>query len=110
MKKEIIIVSIILLLIFIAVFAGELFTVKVSGGFGEDCEKARSIEYGEYFIQEYECIGLAGPHYNQYSLTKNSLIVSENGTKLDSCHVEFVLKDENIVKFNLCENKIAKSE
>ena len=103
LKKSLIVGTILLVLIFI----GGHFALKFFGeAFGADCEKSNSWSVGEYEIQEYKCIGWAGPYYSHLYLYKNNEELSENGKKLDSCTMRFKIRDSLYLKLDICNNRI----
>lgn len=111
MKKDLLISVAILAFIFIGGYSF-VFRIKesIKGGFGygTQCEETSIWLIGEFQIQERTCIGYAGPHFYKYDLLKKEKVLVFDVTKIDSCHVEFEF--DSVVKFNLCENKLIKSE
>lgn len=93
------------------IFIGGHFALKFFGeAFGADCEKSNSWTVGEYEIQEYKCIGWAGPYYYPLYLYKNDEELSENGKKLDSCTMHFKIRDNLYIKIDICNNRITQLE
>lgn len=74
--------------------------------FGTDCEKSKSWTVNDYKIQEYKCLGWAGPHYYPLYLYDNEKKISENGYKIDSCLIRFKPQKDLVFVFNICDNQL----
>jgi len=107
MNKGFKITLIIISIIFIGLLIGGCFAVKTFGeAFGADCEKTESWTINEYRIQEYNCLGWAGPRYYPLYLFKNGKELPSKGYRLDSCLISFNPKNDLHLKFDICEKRI----
>jgi len=86
--------------------AGYIFLKNFGEAFGEDCKKTKSWTIGEYQIQEYKCIGWAGPYYNKFYFNKNGLKTGERGYQFDSCTIRFCPRNDLCLNFNICDNQL----
>ena len=78
----------------------------IGGAFGSECEKSNSWIVGQYEIQEYKCLGWAGPNYYPLELFKNGEKITRNGLKLDSCRIHFVPRNDLYLKLNICNKQL----
>jgi hypothetical protein len=104
LKISLIVLSVLIVLITVAGYVA----LKIFGeAFGADCEKSSSWTIGQYEIQEYKCLGWAGPHYYQLHLYKDGKEIAENGYKLDSCSIRFNPTNDLYLCLNICNNKVS---
>jgi len=110
------------ILITIAIIIGVIFAFKaiavgiseslssasktIGDAYGTDCEEKRNWTIGSYKIQENECIGFAGPHYNKFDLFENNKLVEDYVSMSDSCTVNFQKRNDLVILFNLCSETI----
>jgi len=78
----------------------------ISDAYGTDCEKKQNWNIGKYKIQEYECIGFAGPHYRKFDLLENEKIIDDYVSMTDTCTINFQKQNDLIIRFNLCSETI----
>ncbi len=78
----------------------------IGDAYGIDCEEKRNWTIGKYKIQENECIGFAGPHYSKFDLFENDKLVEDYVSMSDSCIVNFQKRNDLVIRFNLCSEKI----
>jgi hypothetical protein len=103
LKKTLIVISVLLVLL----VAGGFVALRIFGeAFGTDCERTSSWTINEYKIQEYRCLGWAGPHYYPLDLYKDNKKLSEGGYKVDSCTIRFSPTNDVCLKFNTCERTV----
>jgi len=89
------------------ILVGGYFYLKILGeAFGADCEKSESWTIGEYKIQEYKCLGWAGPPYYPLDLFKNNKLIKHGGSRKDSCTIAFSAQNDLYLIFNLCNNQV----
>lgn len=100
-KITVIIISILLTLI---VLGGYIALKIFSEAFGADCEKSNNWTIGAYKIQEYKCLGWAGPHYYPADLYKNGKRIDKGKILKDSCYFRFRPEDDLYLKFNICDS------
>jgi hypothetical protein len=106
-KRTLIVISIIFATILICGY----FTLKTFGeAFGEECDKTENWTIKEYRIQEYSCLGWAGPRYYPLYLFKNGKELPSTGYRTDSCLISFNPKKDLHLKFDICENRIERFE
>lgn len=91
----------------VLVVAGGYIALRIFGeAFGTDCERSSSWTINEYKIQEYKCLGWAGPHYYPLDLYRDDKKISEGGHKIDSCTIRFIPANDVYLKFNICDNTL----
>jgi hypothetical protein len=101
LKITLIAISVLLVL----VVAGGYVTLRIFGeAFGTECERSSSWTINEYRIQEYKCLGWAGPHYYPLDLYRDDKKISEGGHKIDSCTIRFIPANDVYLKLNICDN------
>ena len=79
----------------------------IGAAYGTDCEKKQNWTVGKYKIQEYECIGFAGPHYRKFDLLENEKVIVDYVSMTDTCTVNFQKQNDLIIRFNLCSESIS---
>jgi hypothetical protein len=79
---------------------------KVGKAYGTNCDKTQKWQVGDYMIQEYSCIGFAGPHFNRLDIFKNNQLIAENIYNSDSCKIDFQQKNDLYIKINVCNNQV----
>lgn len=79
---------------------------SISEAYGTKCEKAKRWYIQEFSIQEYKCLGIAGPSFIRLKLFKNDELILTGGQKVDSCKFNFLVKRDLFLKLNLCKNEI----
>jgi len=109
--KEILIIVIIIfgigfLLVKIVSDTGKSALETLGDAYGTECEKSNSWKVGEYLIQEYDCLGWAGPHFRKFDLFENEKLVEDYVSMMDSCRVNFQKRNDLLVQFNLCSETI----
>ena len=83
------------------VLVGGYVALRVIGSaYSSECEKSESWSLKEYKIQEYKCLGWAGPPYYSIHLYKNENKIDEHGNKLDSCRIVFSPKKDLFIDLN----------
>ncbi|RYD79312.1 MAG: hypothetical protein EOP53_09845 [Sphingobacteriales bacterium] len=103
LKVALTIISVLLLVVFI----GGYFLLKIFGeAFGEHCEKFNTHRVKEYTIEEYQCIGYAGPPFHKYILKINEKEIASDGQRIDSCTFGFRKSDDIKLKLNFCQQEI----
>jgi hypothetical protein len=91
----------------VAILIGGYFALKTFGeAFGSDCDESKSWTVQEYTIQEYSCLGFAGPKYYPLDLYKNGKEIANNGFRKDSCIIKFNPKNDLYLYLNICDNSI----
>lgn len=103
LKITLIVISVLLVLV---VVGGYLALGIFAEAFGTDCERSSSWTINEYKIQEYKCIGWAGPHYYPLYLYKDEKKISVGGYKIDPCTIRFIPSNDVYLKFNICDNTL----
>lgn len=107
MRKGIKVTLIVVLVLVTLVVIGGYVTLRILGeAFGAECEKSKSWTIAEYKIQEYKCLGWAGPHYYPADLFKNGKRIDESKFIRDSCFLVFRPEDNLYLKFNVCNETI----
>ena len=107
MNKGCKITLIIISVIFIGVLIGGYYFLNMLGeAFGAECEKTKKWTVQEYEIQEYRCLGWAGPPYYPLDIYKNGTEVANNVIKKDSCVVVFEKEIGLYIYLNRCDNSI----
>ena len=95
------------LIIVAVLIAGGYYMLKIFGeAFGADCEKSQNWTFKNYTIEEYKCLGWAGPPYYPLYLYKNGKEIMGTGHKLDSCTIRFISQKDLYLKFNICNNQV----
>jgi hypothetical protein len=103
LKITLIVVSALLLLL----VAGGYMALRIfEGAFGADCKSSSSWTIDEYKIEEYKCLGWAGPYYYPLKLYRGNKKISEGGHKIDSCTIRFIPVNDVYLKFNICDNTV----
>ena len=102
-KIALIVTGIILIII---VCAGFYFLRIFSEAFGSKCEKTEKYIVQEYQIQEFKCIGWAGPPWYPTDVYKNGKLIAKNVIKSDSCNVKIKKNDNFYLYLNICNNSI----
>ena len=109
MKKDLIISVSIILFIFVGVyffFYGLKESVSGGFGFGTECKKSKNWIINDYKIQEFECIGFAGPPFYRYNIYMNEELLYEDLSKLNSCILNVEIDISNSLEFNLCNQSV----
>ena len=102
---------IIILTILVLILIGGYFALKTFGeAFGEECNKTKNWTIQEYRIQEYSCLGWAGPKYYPLYLFKNGKEFPSAGYRIDSCLISFNVKKDLHLKFDICQKRIERFE
>ncbi|NER11798.1 hypothetical protein SAMN06265375_1182 [Muriicola jejuensis] len=74
--------------------------------YGTKCEETQSWIIRDFKVQEYECIGFAGPHFYRCDVYNNDELIAENVYRDDSCKVHFQAKEDLFVKINVCDKSV----
>jgi hypothetical protein len=107
MKRGLKITLIVISVLLVLVVAGGYIALRIFGeAFGTDCELSSSWTISKYKIQEYKCLGWAGPNYYPLDLYRDDKKISEGGYKIDSCTIRFIPANDVYLKFNICYNTL----
>jgi hypothetical protein len=107
MNKGCKITLIILGIIFIGVLICGYYFLNILGdAFGAECEKTEKWIVQEYELQEYKCLGWAGPHYFPIDVYKNGSKIANDVIKKDSCLIRFEKQRGIYIDLDICENTI----
>lgn len=107
MNKGCKITLIILGIIFVGVLIGGYYFLNILGdAFGAECEKTQKWTVQDYEIQEYRCLGWAGPHYYPMDIYKHGKKIGNNVIKKDSCLIRFRKQKEIYIDLNICKKTI----
>lgn len=91
---------------FIGVLIGGHYLFLLTKAFGAECEETTKWTIEEYEIQEYRCMGWAGPPYYPLDIFKNGSKVADRVIKNDSCLIVFVQEPGVYISLNNCDNSI----
>lgn len=87
--------------------AGGYVALRIFGdAYGTNCQRSSNWTIGNYKIQEYKCLGWAGPSYYTYNLSRHNEEIGEGGHKIDSCTIGFIQASDIYLKFNICNNTV----
>ncbi len=105
LKISLIVISIIIVF---ALIGGYVALKIFEEAFGTDCEESNRWTVESYEIQEYRCLGWAGPYYYSLYLYEHGKEIAGNGHKLDSCTIRFIPRKDLYLKFNTCSKQVTK--
>jgi hypothetical protein len=107
MSRQLKILLIVVAAILVVVVGGGYLILRNLGkAFGATCEPSTRWTINEYSIQEYKCLGYAGPHYYPLDLYRGDKKISEGGYMIDSCTIRFLPANDVYLKFNICESTL----
>ena len=97
------------MIIFIAAW---FFSLRIiSKAFVAKCEINREWKIENYQIVERQCIGFSGPYYYPVYLYEDNKEIDRLSYLDDStCNVQFISKDGDTLRFNICEMVVTRNK